>query len=181
MCLSATVLFRSVIAYGLNTFLPLFWINVLHQSKAAGASALTVLFASGVAGNLLGGRMADRFGYRVAVLVEFALLTVFFPFLVLTDSAAWAMLLLVPIGLTLFAPVAPMVVLGQTYLPNRVGLASGVTLGLALSFGGMVTPLLGWIADNHGLKTAVSVVAFLPVVCVLLALTLPEPKKVSAD
>jgi FSR family fosmidomycin resistance protein-like MFS transporter len=181
MCLSATVLFRSVIFYGLNTFLPLFWINVLHQSKTAGASALTVLFASGVAGNLIGGRMADRFGYRVAVLVEFALLTVFLPFLVLTDSALWAMLLLVPIGLVLFASVSPMVVLGQSYLPNRVGLASGVTLGLALSFGGMVTPLLGWIADNHGLKAAMSVVVSLPIVCVLLALTLPAPKKAPAD
>lgn len=181
MCLSATVLFRSVIFYGLNTFLPLFWINVLHQSKTAGASALTVLFASGVAGNLIGGRMADRFGYRVAVLVEFALLTVFLPFLVLTDSALWAMLLLVPIGLVLFASVSPMVVLGQSYLPNRVGLASGVTLGLALSFGGMVTPLLGWIADNHGLKTAMSVVASLPIVCVLLALTLPTPETGSAE
>jgi FSR family fosmidomycin resistance protein-like MFS transporter len=154
---------------------------VLHQSKTAGASALTVLFASGVAGNLIGGRMADRFGYRVAVLVEFALLTVFLPFLVLTDSALWAMLLLVPIGLVLFASVSPMVVLGQSYLPNRVGLASGVTLGLALSFGGMVTPLLGWIADNHGLKAAMSVVVSLPIVCVLLALTLPAPKKAPAD
>jgi MFS transporter, FSR family, fosmidomycin resistance protein len=31
---------RSIIFFGLNTFLPLFWIGVLHQSKAAGELAL---------------------------------------------------------------------------------------------------------------------------------------------
>ncbi|MGB4224268.1 MAG: MFS transporter, partial [Syntrophorhabdus sp.] len=50
LCLSILVLFRSVIFYGINTFLPLFWINVLQQSKTAGASALTVFFASAVVG-----------------------------------------------------------------------------------------------------------------------------------
>ena len=43
-----------------------------------------------------------------------------------------------------------MVVLGQKYLARNVGLASGVTLGLALSVGGIATPLLGYVADNYG-------------------------------
>ena len=44
--LAAVLLTRSVIFYGLNTFLPLFWIHVLGQSKAAAGTALTVLMAS---------------------------------------------------------------------------------------------------------------------------------------
>jgi FSR family fosmidomycin resistance protein-like MFS transporter len=176
LCLSILVLFRSVIFYGLNTFLPLFWINVLNQSKAAGASALTVFFAAGVVGNLLGGKIADRVGFRIAVLVEFAFLTVLLPIFSLIGDASWGIFLLVPIGLMIFAPVGPMVVLGQSYLPNRVGLASGVTLGLAFSFGGITTPLFGWIADHHGLHAAISVMAFLPIVCTGLSFLLPKPK-----
>jgi FSR family fosmidomycin resistance protein-like MFS transporter len=34
--LSAVLLSRSVIFYGLNTFLPLFWVDVLHRSKTLG-------------------------------------------------------------------------------------------------------------------------------------------------
>jgi MFS transporter, FSR family, fosmidomycin resistance protein len=175
-CLSVLVLFRSVIFYGLNTFLPLFWINVLGQSKAAGATALTVFFASGVVGNLLGGRIADRAGFRKAVFVEFAVLMVLLPVFAYTGNPMWATLMLIPIGLMIFAPVGPMVVLGQNYLPNRVGLASGVTLGLAFSFGGITTPLFGWIADRHGLQTAIAILSFLPIVCAGLSALLPSPK-----
>ncbi len=37
--LAIALLCRSVIFYGMNTFIPLFWIDVLHQSKAAGGTA----------------------------------------------------------------------------------------------------------------------------------------------
>jgi len=177
--LSAALLCRSIIFYGLNTFLPLFWIDVLHQSKAAGGTALTVLMASSIGGNLLGGRMADRFGYRIVAISGFIFLMIMLPLFTLADSAAQALLLLVPIGVGLALPTSPMVVLGQGYLPNRVGLASGVTLGLAFSFGGIMMPVLGWIADHHGLRSAISVVAFLPILCTGLALTLPGLKKTS--
>jgi FSR family fosmidomycin resistance protein-like MFS transporter len=174
--LSILVLFRSVIFYGINTFLPLFWINVLHQSKAAGASALTVFFTAGVVGNLLGGRIADRVGFRAAILVEFALLSLLLPVFAFSGDATWGIVLLVPIGLMIFAPVGPMVVLGQNYLPNRVGFASGVTLGLAFSFGGITMPLFGWIADRHGLHAAIMALAFLPIVCTGLSALLGKPK-----
>jgi FSR family fosmidomycin resistance protein-like MFS transporter len=179
ICLASALLCRSVIFYGLNTFLPLFWIDVLHQSKAAGGIALAVLLGSTIAGNFIGGRTADRFGYRMITIAGFVLLTVSLPFLAIAYNAAWATLILIPIGLALSAPFGPMVVLGQGYLPNRIGLASGITLGLAFSFGGLTTPLLGWIADHHGLRVTISIIAFLPIVCTSLVLMLPNVKNTS--
>jgi MFS transporter, FSR family, fosmidomycin resistance protein len=172
-CLSLALLVRSVIFYGLHTFLPLFWINVLHQSKATGGWVLAVLVGSNIMGNFIGGPAAERTGYRAVTVAAFALLCAMLPLLLLTRSAVWAMLLLIPIGLALSAPFGPMVALGQSYLPNRVGLASGITLGLAFSFGGLTTPLLGWIADHHGLRTTILVVALLPIISTVLAATLP--------
>jgi len=171
--LAIALLFRSIIFYGLNTFIPLFWIDVLQQSKAAGGTALTVLMASSIGGNLLGGRMADRFGYRIVSVTGFLALMIVLPLFALAGSPTWAMLLLVPIGLTFAMPTGPLVVLGQGYLPNRVGLASGVTLGLAFSFGGITMPLLGTVADHYGLHTANWVVALIPILCAALVLTLP--------
>jgi MFS transporter, FSR family, fosmidomycin resistance protein len=172
-CVAATVVCRSIIFFGLNTFLPLFWMNVLRQSTAAGGTALTILVAGGIVGNLIGGRLADRLGYRIAALAEFGLLACVLPLFLLTHSPLWAFLLLIPIGLLLSAPNSAMVVLGQTCLPNHIGFSSGVTMGLAFSFGGMLTPLIGWIADNHGLRAAISSVAFLPIICAGLVFALP--------
>jgi len=172
--LSIALLGRSVIFYGLNTFIPLFWIYGLHQSKAAGSTALTVLMVSSIGGNLVGGRLADRFGYRTVAIAGFVVLMIILPLFALAESPTQAMLLLIPVGLAFSAPTGPMVVLGQGYLPNRVGLASGVTLGLAFSFGGIIMPLLGSVADHHGLHAAIWIVALMPILCTTLTLTLPK-------
>jgi FSR family fosmidomycin resistance protein-like MFS transporter len=129
--------------------------------------------AASIGGNLLGGRLGDRFGYRIVAAAGFVFLMAWLPLLVRVNSATIALLLLIPIGLGLSIPTSPLVVLGQSYLSSRVGLASGVTLGLAFSFGGIMTPVLGWIADRHGLEAAISVVALLPFLCTGLMLVLP--------
>jgi FSR family fosmidomycin resistance protein-like MFS transporter len=82
--------------------------------------------------------------------------------------------MLVLIGLTFYLPFSAMVVVGQQYLPNRVGLSSGVTLGLSVSIGGLVAPLLGKLADLHGLHAALTVVALLPILALGVVATLPK-------
>ena len=47
-------------------------------------------------------------------------------------------MLLGAIGFFTIASFSVTVVLGQAYLPNHLGLASGVTLGLAIGLGGRV-------------------------------------------
>ena len=174
--LSGVVFSRSIIFYGFNTFIPLYWINVLHQSNAAGGTALTVLFASGVVGNIIGGRLADTFGLRAVIRGSFAGLIIILPLFVWTQDVLVATLLLVAVGLIHFMTYSPMVVMGQMYLPNHVGLASGVTFGLAVTIGGVTSPLLGLIADHHGIRAALWCVAFLPILATGLAFTLPHPR-----
>ena len=56
--------------------------------------------------------------------------------LIFVNNVQMATLLLIPIGLLLYGTYSPAIVLGQNYLPNRVGLSSGVTLGVAVAIGG---------------------------------------------
>ena len=175
--LAGAITCRSVLSYGLNTFIPLYWIFVLNQSKAAGSGALTVMFMAGLVGTIVGGRMADRYGSRRVILIGHGSLIVTLPLLLVTDNAVGLTLLLIPIGLGLFAPFGPMVVLGQRYLPTRVGLASGVTLGLAISIGGIAAPILGAIADAHGIRWALASMVGIPALLTLLSWSLPEEKK----
>lgn len=167
---------RSILFYGLNTFIPLYWIHVLHQSKAAGGTALTILAASGVIGNLAGGRLSDRLGQRKMIVLGFAVVALSLPAFLWAESIAMATLFLILVGLGLSFSYSPTVVLGQRYLPNRVGLASGFTLGVTISIGGMAAPVLGRIADSVGIWRALAVLLVVPIVAVGIALTLPAPR-----
>jgi len=171
--LTLVVVLRSIAFFGLNTFLPLYWTANLRGTKAGGAMALTVLATSVAVGTLIGGRLADRYGRKTVIAVSLA---VFVPLLLIFIDAriVMAAIMLIPIGIAVAAANSVVVVMGQDYLPNRVGLAAGVTLGLSMTIGGMLTPVLGGVADHYGLRTAMVVVALVPSLAFALSLTLHE-------
>ncbi|HEX7362743.1 MAG TPA: MFS transporter [Bryobacteraceae bacterium] len=172
---------RSLVFFALNTFLPLYWIHVFGTSRDAGSSALSVFIFAGACGTLLGGRLGDRF--RRVSMVTVALLCEL-PFLVallLIGSAGPATLVLVPLAIALFAPTPVMVVLGQEYLPSRLGVASGMMIGLAGTVGGLGTPLFGMLADRFGLPASFFALLLLACVAPALAFFLPTPRSVRRD
>ena len=173
--LTVLVTLRSIIFYAMITFLPLFWIHVLGKSKETGSAMLTVFFGIGAVGTLLGGRLAERIGYRKIVSLAFVLMLPIFFVWLQTRTVLLASLMLIPLALSFYAPFSTMVVLGQQYLPNRVGFASGITLGLAVSIGGVMAPVLGHWADLHGIHSALLWVSLLPILCIILAFLLPAP------
>jgi MFS transporter, FSR family, fosmidomycin resistance protein len=84
------------------------------------------------------------------------------------------------LGLFLYLPFAVQVTLGQDYLPNRIGRASGVTLGLAISIGGLAAPVFGYLADRYGLAASLAVLAALPLLSLVLAGRLRDPRPARA-
>jgi len=172
--LAAVAVCRAFVFYGLNTFIPLYWIHEFGKSKGAGGAALTLMLSAGVAATFAGGWLGDRIGRRRVVVWSHVLL---FPFLLAfltTPSASLALALLIPIGVTLYAPFSVMTVMGQEYVPSRVATASGFIIGVAVTLGGLVAPVLGRIADLHGVHAALSTLLFVPLVGALVASTLPR-------
>ncbi|MBA2713037.1 MAG: MFS transporter, partial [Rubrobacteraceae bacterium] len=64
--------------------------------------------------------------------------------------------------------------------PGRIGLAAGITMGLSIGLGGIGAPLLGLVADSAGLSFTMMIIASLPILGFLLALTLPRRTRASA-
>ena len=149
--LSGVTIARSIVFYGINTFLALYFMSRWHQPAAQASRATVVFLGTSIVGTLLGGVLADRFGRRTVIRIGFVGAAVFLLIFLQMRDGSLAMALLVPLALFMFLPTSVLVVLGQEYLPNRVGMASGVTLGLAVSVGGMCAPLLGLLGDRNGM------------------------------
>ncbi|HET8759203.1 MAG TPA: MFS transporter [Solirubrobacteraceae bacterium] len=170
--LGGLIALRSGIYFGLQAFIPAYFVAELALSKAAGNAALTIMLACGALGTLVGGGLVDRWGARgVLVGTQVALL----PLLVLLPlvGGAAATVLLGAIGFFAIASFSITILMGQAYLPSRRGLASGVTLGLAIGLGGVAATALGVVADAWGLHAVLWTVAVLPLPSLLLAVSLP--------
>ncbi|WNV77216.1 MFS transporter [Geodermatophilus sp. DSM 44513] len=172
--LTGLVVIRSVLYFGISSLVALYVIDRFGVSAAAGSAALTTFLAVGAAGTLAGGWLADRWGRLPAIRLGYAVAVPGVALLVAAPSWPVAVAAAVLLGVGLYLPFSVQTTLGQELLPNRVGTASGVTIGLAVSAGGAATPLFGLLADAHGLQWALAALLPLPLLALLLSLRLPE-------
>lgn len=177
MRLTAVVVLRSIIFFGLTSFLALYFIQHLGVSTSVGNSALTVFLVTGAVGTLLGGWVADRYGRLTSIRIGFALTVPAMAGLVLAPGPVTAVVCVAVTGIAMYMPFSVFVVLGQDYLPRRIGTASGVTVGLAVSIGGLFSPLLGALADRTDLRVILALLIVVPVGALLLTRGLRDPRR----
>ena len=172
--LAALIGLQTGLAFALLAFVPLYLITSAGASKVWGNAAATVLLVAGAFGTLVGGHIADRVGRR-PVLAAPQLVLLPAVLALPSQGLAGAFLVLVVIGVAMDANFSTALVLGQEYLPDRIGLAAGLILGVSVGIGGLVSAALGALADATSLETALYAVASFPLATLALALTLPEP------
>ncbi len=171
--LVVAVIFRSIAFVGMATFISLY-IQQRLGGTITGTIALFLFYFGGVIGSVLGGKLANRWD-RVRVSRWSYLLTA-----VAIAGVVWVpgpavYLFIAAVSAGLYMPFSLQVTLAQDYLPSRVGIASGVTLGLTVSIGGLVSPLLGALADRTSLQTALAPLVLMPILTWLMFRTLTEP------
>lgn len=172
--LTGVVVCRSIAFFGLSSLLGLYLIRHLGQDTATANAALTVFLACGAVGTLIGGWLADHHGRLRSVRAGYLLTVPGLVILLIAPTPAVAYAAAALLGLALYIPFSVHVTLGQEYLPRHIGTASGVTLGLAVSVGGIIAPLLGILADHAGLTVALATLLVFPVASLLIATRLPE-------
>ncbi|MFC4241786.1 MFS transporter [Gryllotalpicola reticulitermitis] len=168
------VIARSILTAGFGTFLALFVEHRLHTGTNVGEAALITFYGVGAVGTLLGGRLAKRFGRIPTIRAAYAA-TILFTLGVWLIPGPAVFLAIAATAVAAYVPFSIHVTLGQDFLPNHVGTASGVTLGLAVSVGGLLAPVLGVIADHAGLSMSIATLVLMPVVAALVGLRLHEP------
>jgi MFS transporter, FSR family, fosmidomycin resistance protein len=173
--LTAVIVTRAVLFFGLTSFLALYVTSQLGGSQTLGEAALALFLGCGALGTLLGGHLADRFGRLPVLRVGYALMI---PSLIglVAVGRPWIFAFIVLTALTVYLPFSVQVTLSQDMLPNRVGTASGVSLGLAITAGGLLAPLFGTLADATSLRVTLTVLIALPVLALLMSTTVRDPR-----
>jgi len=169
---------RSLAESNMNVFMPKY-LSDLGQSPST-YGLVTALFMGGAAvGNVVGGRLADRYGKRRIAMLTLSLASVplfVFPML---GWSPWLYFFVPLAGSFTGASHSILVVLAQRMFPGRMALASGLILGFMFSSGALGTLLSGYLADLWGFPLVFQLTAVGVVVAAVLASTLRESQGVN--
>jgi FSR family fosmidomycin resistance protein-like MFS transporter len=171
--LGSVIALRSVAWFTLLAFVPL-WAESQGYTKAASGRLLFLMLLAGATGTLLIGAVADRIGLRRTLVVTQALLTPLILVFVYVGGIAGAAALMLT-GMCVVGTFGVTMVLSQLYLPRHMGLASGLSVGLAMGVGGAAAVILGAVADAVDLETSLTICACAPALGVVLCMLLPAP------
>ena len=177
--LGVVIALRSVAWFTLLAFVPL-WAVSQGQSKGDGNRLLFLMLLAGAVGTLLLGPVADRIGLRLTLVITQALITPLILVFVYVGGIPGALALML-VGVCVVGTFGVTMVLSQLYLPRHVGMASGLSVGLAMGIGGVASVVFGAVADAVDLKTALTISAIAPALGVVFCLRLPAPAKRAQD
>jgi FSR family fosmidomycin resistance protein-like MFS transporter len=175
--LTSVNVLRSIVATGLMVFIPLYWVAVLGQTEELGALMLSLYSLFGAVATFFGGRLADRIGFKRIILLSACISTPLLIAFVLSGSLVPATILVLLASLALSMAYSPIVALGQSYLPNRLGLASGISLGVVVSIGGMSSPVIGTVGDHFGLTASMAVICGVALLSVALSFVVTKHRR----
>ena len=171
--LGGVIALRSVTWFALLAFVPL-WVAAHGHSKATGNRVLFLMLFAGAVGTIVLGPVADAIGLRrTLVLTQIAIPPLVLVFVYVGGPLGLAALMAV--GVCVVGTFGVTMVLSQLYLPRHVGMASGLSIGLAMGIGGIAAVAVGAVADAVDLRAALTISALAPAAGVLLCLKLPPP------
>ena len=172
--LLAVIGFRSLAWWGLLTFVPLWEVSLGH-SKSYGNHLLSLMLLVGGIGTIVVGPLADRVGRRpvlvASLLAAGPLILVF----VVVGGVLGAVALALA-GISVVGTFGLTMVMAQEYLPRRIGMASGLSIGFSIGLGGIAALGLGALADAVDLRAALYVCAAAPLAGLALTLVLPSTR-----
>lgn len=163
---------RSLAQIAFSSYIPLFYRDYLGQPPLVAGTVLLVYLGAGAAGTLAGGPVADRYGPRNTLAWSLVLSTpllLAFPHL----RGAPAFVFVGLAGFALVSTFSLTIVISQSLLPTRGGIAAGLMVGFAVGAGGAGVAALGLVADRWSLLAAMHALAAVPLLALPFVWALP--------
>lgn len=179
--LAGFILFRMLAAVCMTTYLPTFMRMEGASLKLAGAS-LSILEAAGVVGALVSGPISDRIGRKPTLIVIIAASAPLI--LVFLNVEGWIQIAtLLAFGFFTLSVGPVLLALVQDYVPkNYRATGNGAYMALSFLIRSAASPLVGFIGDILGLRTAFWGSALISLLAIPAILALPNsPLQLSED
>lgn len=167
---------RSWFHAGITNFYAFYIIEQFSLSIQQSQIYIFIFLASGAIGTFAGGPLADKYGKRNVLLLSMlgsAPLALYLPHAgeIITYP------LLAAIGFIVLSSFSVSVVYAQELVPGKIGMVSGLIVGLAFGMGALGSVALGIAADTFGLTNTMLFVVSLPLLG-LLTFFLPTDQQV---
>jgi FSR family fosmidomycin resistance protein-like MFS transporter len=179
--LAVMVALRAIAHPGSVAFIPALFQAKGWSPAAYGGITSTFWLASAIAGVLFG-NLADRTDRRYVVVGSLLLAVPVF-FLLPSFDGGLAYVMVIAAGGLVGGSHSIIVVLAQSMLPGRKGLASGMALGYIFGVGSLGTLLIGYMADGAfglpgvGLERAFQIISGFVLVSALFGVLLPPTER----
>ncbi|AXO97900.1 MFS transporter [Bacillus anthracis] len=166
---------RSWYGAGIGNFYQFYLIEYYGLSIKNAQYFVFAFMIAGVLGTFFGGPLADRFGKKTIIVFSMlgsAPLALLLPHV----SLVWVVPLFLCVGFISSSSFSVIVVYAQELVPGKVGMVSGLIVGLAFGLGALGSVVLGKLADIYSLQFIMLLCSCLPLIG-LTSWLLPSDKK----
>lgn len=165
---------RAFCAHAFRTFLPVLYANEGFSLMSIGFLVSLFTIAGTVSG-LLAGYVSYKTGYKKIFYLSFILSTPAFLALLFV-TGKWVYPVIFVAGFSIMATLPLGVALAQELAPKGRSMVSSIMMGFAFGLGGILSPVVGGLADIFSIRSVLTVVAFVPLLTTGLIHFLPEGK-----
>jgi FSR family fosmidomycin resistance protein-like MFS transporter len=163
---------RAVVGQSFLTFMPVLYVREGYSVVSAGAIYALFLVAGTISG-LLSGHISDRIGFKPVFLFSY----LFMPptlWLLMQLTGNWVYLGAALAGGFVLAPLPLGVAMAQKLAPKGRSMVASLMMGFAFGLGGVITPIVGKLADTFTIRPVLSFIACIPLIAVPIIALFPK-------
>jgi FSR family fosmidomycin resistance protein-like MFS transporter len=172
VCIWLVMVIRAVAGQSFLTFMSVYYVEKGFSVFSAG-SLFSLFTVAGTVSGLTAGHLADRIGFKPVFIFAHALMT---PVLILFLSlqGQWVYLGAIVAGALVLATLPLGVAMAQILAPKGKSMVASLMMGFAFGLGGIITPLVGKLADIYSIHSVLMGISFLPLLSLPLIFTFPR-------
>ena len=163
---------RAVVGQSFMTFMPVFYVQKGFSVVSAGV-LFSLFTIAGTVSGLTAGHLADRIGFKKIFLVTHGLMGPALLLLLYLDGV-WVYFGVVLAGIFVLATMPLGVALAQQLAPKGRSMVASLMMGFAFGLGGIVSPLVGKMADLYSIQSTLTVMSLLPLLSLPLIVAFPR-------
>lgn len=165
---------RALVGQSFLTFMPVLYVQEGFSVVSAGA-IYSLFTVSGTISGLLSGHISDRIGFKPVFLFSYLFMAPAL-WLLLQLDGNWVYCGAALAGGFVLAPLPLGVTMAQTLAPKGRSMVASLMMGFAYGLGGIITPVVGKLADTFAIRPVLTIVSCIPLLAIPIIAVFPRTR-----